>query len=334
MARTLAASLVGTAASAVLFASAGPAIAAPAAPADPEERGTDTPEIVHHEAAATDNERNSVLSYWTDARMSAAEPLARLLEQTGGLTITGDPTQSAGSDAQAAQGVNPNSTGEPWPGGGTVVEATGRVFLTMGGNDYTCSAALVNAENRSTVVTAGHCVADGEGGWADNWVFVPGYDNGDEPYGRFAARDMLATDAWAENGDDEYDYAMVALHDNDAGTAPQDAAAALGIEFNAPVGEQVYTFGYPAAGRFDGNELHYCSGTTVEDPWGTDAYGVPCEMTQGSSGGPFLSDFDTSTGEGTVTSVISFKYSDDDSTQYGPRLGDEARNLYEQAASK
>jgi V8-like Glu-specific endopeptidase len=39
------------------------------------------------------------------------------------------------------------------------------------------------------VATAGHCVTDGEGAWADNWIFVPGYDAGRAPYGQFPARE-------------------------------------------------------------------------------------------------------------------------------------------------
>nr|BFE87516.1 hypothetical protein GCM10020093_101170 [Planobispora longispora] len=51
-------------------------------------------------------------------------------------------------------------------------------------------------------------------------------------------------------------------------------------------------------------------------------------MTAGSSGGPWFTGFDPSTGRGTVTSVSSFKYSNDQGTMYGPYFGDIAKNLY------
>jgi hypothetical protein len=54
-------------------------------------------------------------------------------------------------------------------------------------------------------------------------------------------------------------------------------------------------------------------------------------MTQGSSGGPWLTDFDPATGAGTFTSVSSFKYADDSGTMYGPYFGDAVRSLYDKA---
>jgi hypothetical protein len=54
-------------------------------------------------------------------------------------------------------------------------------------------------------------------------------------------------------------------------------------------------------------------------------------MTQGSSGGAWLSGFDPATGTGVITSVSSFKYADDGGTMYGPYFGATVRKLYEQA---
>src|SRR5699024_9784301 len=49
------------------------------------------------------------------------------------------------------------------------------------------------------------------------------------------------------------------------------------------------------------------------------------------SGGPWFSSFDTETGLGTISSVISFTYADDSPLQYGPRLGDQARRMFDDA---
>jgi hypothetical protein len=54
-------------------------------------------------------------------------------------------------------------------------------------------------------------------------------------------------------------------------------------------------------------------------------------MTAGSSGGPWMTTFDAATGRGTITSLSSFKYSDDQRTMYGPYLGDAAKALYTMA---
>ena len=57
----------------------------------------------------------------------------------------------------------------------------GKVFFTIVGRvqpgDYVCSATAVRLERHTLAWTAGHCVDDAEfgGGFATNWIFVPGY---------------------------------------------------------------------------------------------------------------------------------------------------------------
>src|SRR3712207_8520122 len=56
--------------------------------------------------------------------------------------------------------------------------------LFRSGLDYVCSAGAVNSGKRRLVLTAGHCVHGGRGGqWMQNWVFYPGYQNGEGPAG-------------------------------------------------------------------------------------------------------------------------------------------------------
>ncbi len=288
---------------------------------------------IHHQSGAvTGEQRTAVLDYWTSDRMAAAQPITSLVESTLGLA---EPLQRP-ADVEP-QASSPNSDGARWNDGGKVTQTTGKVYLTMDGRDFTCSASVVDSANRSTLVTAGHCAKDGKGAWAQNWTFVPGYSSGDSPHGKFTARDLMVAPEWSNRADDSYDFAMVVLN-KDGGTPVQDRVGAQKLSFstwtqqNVDKGVQVYTFGYPAASPYDGRELHYCSGRTVPDTGGTTANGVRCTMTQGSSGGPWFTDFDTATGQGTISSVVSFKYADDRSTQYGPRLGAEAKRLYDHAA--
>ncbi len=60
-----------------------------------------------------------------------------------------------------------------WTDGGLVSHATGRVFFTLDGVEYACSAAVVAGVRADVVLTAAHCVSDGSGGWAQNWTFIP-----------------------------------------------------------------------------------------------------------------------------------------------------------------
>src|SRR5258708_13911741 len=124
---------------------------------------------------------------------------------------------------------------------------------------------------------------------------------------------------------------MVALGTVD-GRHAIDVVGAQKIAFDQPRGRQAYVFGYPATGRYDGEQLDYCSGRPRDDPRGlTDSQGLRCDMTQGSSGGAWLSKFNPATGTGVITSVSSFKYADDSVPNYGPYFGAAVHKLYDQA---
>ncbi|MBN6053060.1 hypothetical protein JYK22_14065 [Nonomuraea sp. RK-328] len=221
------------------------------------------------------------------------------------------------------------TAGSRWTTGGAVTRTTGRVFMTLRGVDFVCSAGTVRSANRDVVVTAGHCVKDGAGPWAENWTFVPGYrEGGGEPFGRYAARRMFVAGPWSRSADDDYDVGMVALT-TWAGRHVTDTVGAQEIAFNSGRGGQAFGFGYPADPPYTGEHLVYCAGKLRDDPHGqTRDQGLGCDMTAGSSGGPWLSGFDHATGWGTMTSLSSFKYSDDRRTMYGPYFGDTIRTLY------
>jgi V8-like Glu-specific endopeptidase len=304
-------------------------------------------EVVEHVTAADATERQRVLDYWTPRRMSRAVPI----ELLGGVGLRGllaariapeaeragqerartpdRPAQEQRARARAPQARSGAAgTGSRWTGGGLINRTTGRVFLTIDRVDFVCSASTVRSANRDVVVTAGHCVKNGAGAWADNWTFVPGYQAGRRPYGTFTARRMFVAGPWAASADDSYDVGMVALN-RSGGRHVADVVGTQEIAFNGGRGAEIYGFGFPTDPPFDGQHLIYCAGRVHPDPHGqTQDQGLRCDMTAGSSGGPWLSGFDPSTGRGTVTSVSSFKYSDDKGTMYGPYFGDSAKQLY------
>ncbi|MFF0869445.1 trypsin-like serine peptidase [Nonomuraea sp. NPDC003560] len=308
--------------------------------------------VVEHEAARSDAEQRRVLGYWTPQRMAAALPIGLLDSVTdgdgllGGLTgrggVQAKPGGSGGTDGsggrteinvgrrhQASSRPQASTIGARWSTGGAVTRTTGRVFLTLAGADFVCSASTVTSASRDLVVTAGHCVKDGAGEWAQNWTFVPGYGRGGEqPYGQYAARRMFVSAPWSRSGDDNHDVGMVALATS-GGRHVADVVGTQDIAFNTARGGQTYGFGYPADPPYDGDQLVYCAGRLRDDPYKqTHDQGLGCAMTAGSSGGPWLSGFDPMTGRGTVTSLSSFKYSDDQHTMYGPYFGQAAKTVY------
>lgn len=302
-------------------------------------------EAVVHEIQLTPAQQRDIVRYWTLDRMVHATPPARSV--LGRVAARDAKRQSSsGSDPASyllaapsglslfgAQSAVPSasSSGALWPAQGTVRKTSGKVFFSLSGRDYVCSASTVDSANRDLVVTAGHCAKDGGGAWAENWIFVPGYRDGTGPYGGFTARKMYVPAQWSGSGTDDYDVAMVALSPQN-GRHVLDEVGAQRIAFGGPRGRQVYVFGYPSTGQYDGERLAYCSGHPHGDPHGLVAgQGLRCDMTQGSSGGAWLASFDPSAGLGVITSVSSFKYADDGETMYGPYFGGAVHDIYDQA---
>jgi hypothetical protein len=92
-------------------------------------------------------------------------------------------------------------------------------------------------------------------------------------------------------------------------------------------------FGYPSEPRHTGRSLDYYQGTLQPDPFGTQDEGIACAMTEGGSGGPWLSDFDPRAGLGVITGVTTFRYSGQDRILYSAGLGPVAQALYKRASS-
>jgi V8-like Glu-specific endopeptidase len=171
-----------------------------------------------------------------------------------------------------------------------------------------CSATAVNSENRSLVITAGHCVYDHEtASWSEHVQFCPGYERRCA-LGVWHARTMYTTNRWYY-GQDWADDAAVVLVDRNRRGLLVDAVGGQGINFNDYVGLARHAFGYPAADRrwpayrYDGEDLIYCPGA---DRYSAGVIVIGCTMTGGASGGPWLSGFGLN-GMGYVNGVNSHK---------------------------
>lgn len=315
--RSLLGAMVGVTALLTTGALATPAGAAPA-PGSGAEVG----------AAAQERARD----FWTPARMRAAAPLDLLTVdghfEGGSAPRTGARTTVAPTDV----GVQAfPSGGTAWTGGGAVVSTAGRVFFTYQGRTASCSGNAVTSANKSTVITAGHCVKL-EGAWHTNWVFVPGYHDGQAPHGRWTATRTLATPQWTASEDINYDIGAAVVAPL-GGQLLTDVVGGQGLAFNTGYNLPMYAFGFPAAAPYDGEKFIHCSGNTSRDFLLSNDHGMTCNMTGGSSGGPWFTRFDEATGTGLLSSVNSFKYNFLPNRMYGPYFGTDAQNLYQAAQS-
>lgn len=274
------------------------------------------------------NESQAALdAYWTADRMKSARPANTINSgwAAEGRSILPKAGQESVAKAPKEPVVEQRATAQ------APVSRIGKVFFTLNGQNYVCSGNSVQSGNQSTVATAGHCTHDLASGWATNFVFVPAYSNGAAPYGKWTARSLHAASEWVSRNDINYDGAFAVVNTLNGGTLSA-AVGASSIGFNMARNLTYSAYGYPAASPFNGERLFSCYGTASADRiGGTQSQGIPCDMTGGSSGGPW---FVGSGASGTQNSVNSFGYSTQKNVMYGPYFGSSIQSAYTAASTR
>lgn len=88
----------------------------------------------------------------------------------------------------------------------------GALFTRNLKGDHFCTASTVDSPGHNLLVTAAHCIHGGLGsGYFTDLVFVPGYRNGQTPYGVWKVRSMLVDTRWSSNSDPDLDVGFVTL---------------------------------------------------------------------------------------------------------------------------
>jgi V8-like Glu-specific endopeptidase len=197
----------------------------------------------------------------------------------------------------------------------------------------------------SLVLTAAHCAYDESGkAFATNWLFIPEYDSAptsncaNTRYGCWTAQALVVHNGYAGAGGfnstaTTYDFAfaVVAAGGKSVGQLDATVGSFAVSTSSLAVGTRVYAFGYPAAGKYNGTDLTYCSGPVFEDPYNArKTWGLKCDMTGGSSGGPWLSNFTESSGTGTLRSLNSYRYNGINAI-HGPKFNTNTQAVYNAA---
>ncbi|MGW5333095.1 trypsin-like serine peptidase [Streptomyces bauhiniae] len=234
----------------------------------------------------------------------------------------------------------------------------GKLFFDTPEGPSVCSATVVSDPAHpgasDLVWTAGHCVHAGAGGgWYRNIVFVPTYNDQAATQTAGTGREQLAPSGvwWADGartsqqwisqgrptGGDGSPFDFAVLHVRRTGTASsasleETVGAAADISFTAPRTQDISTmglWGYPAVQPFDGERMFTCRSrpgrlsVKADQP---SLYRVGCTMTGGSSGGGWF--IEDANGKPVLVSNTSIG-PDDQIWLAGPRLGSEARSVYE-----
>ena len=308
---------------------------------------------------------DDIVNFWTSDRIAGAVPrdFSRNPGDSRASLKKPDSPGGGGNGGGGNGGGKPGGgsssvEGADWVGAsgtGSVQTTTGKLLFTLAGDPnsgYTCSGSVVNdgntSDGKSTILTAGHCVFDagvGGTGFVENVMFIPDFDSSTSgnwndcstaPYGCWTATSLVTSSAWSVAADFEDDYGFAVVGDN--GTAYGSLEGTVGsqeIAFKLSHPAEVYAFGYPHASPYDGRVLTYCAGTDINNPYGDSTVGLKCDMTGGSSGGPWFQDFVVEDGVGTLTSVNSYKYTRGKYSSYmfGPTFDDHTAATFAQAQS-
>jgi hypothetical protein len=287
-------------------------------------------------------EHDRIVAYWTPARMASAIP--RDFVKAGGKFVptAGKPPKPPGGGGGGAV------TGASWTGDNPIVARSGKVFFTMGTTRYVCSGSVADdsRDDLSLVLTAGHCAYDEVARrFATNWMFIPAYDSAptqtcpQTAYGCWTAQALVVHNGFATAGGFNsqamvHDFAFAVVG---AGAVPNGAEQELDVAVGSyplatsvSAGNKLYAFGYPAAGKYKGKDLVYCAGNIFADPYASNqTWGMTCNMTGGSSGGPWLLGFEGS--DPALGSLNSYGRQGLPN-MYGPKFNDDTLSVYNAAA--
>ena len=288
------------------------------------------------------------LQGFTDGNWSWHVEAKDTAKKGGNLATSGEVmfmVSAGGGGGGGGSGVITNS---PWVNGGVVQEAAGRIYFEMPGNarwkgpwsGYVCSGTVVsdNASGKSTILTAAHCVYDdANGAYARNVLFIPnqagttgsGTDRNcdNDPIGCWAASYGVVDTSWTQNvfpNNVEWDSAYYVVDDsgshsgNGADVALDAAVTAMSIQWTLPaLNDVTHGLGYSYS---DDPQFMYCAEEMTTE--GAVNWWLPsCDLSGGSSGGPWVQPMNESTGNGPVISVNSWGYTTSPGMA-GPKLSE------------
>jgi V8-like Glu-specific endopeptidase len=211
--------------------------------------------------------------------------------------------------------------------------AVGALFQLNGSSlgDHFCTASVVDSAARDLIITAAHCVDAVAGNGTLNLAFAPGYHNGQTPYGVWIATQAVVDPKWSANADPDHDVAFVVVQRPGSTTKIEDVTGAEKLGVDQPSNGLVRVIGYPdTAGKPISCQNRTSSFSATQMRFDCQNY------TDGTSGGPFLTNVDATRGTGTVIGVIGGyeQGGNDPDVSYSIAFRDDTRSLYDRAVSK
>jgi V8-like Glu-specific endopeptidase len=207
--------------------------------------------------------------------------------------------------------------------------AVGALFATSAGklSQHFCTASVINSPSGDLVLTAAHCVT----GTSGTVVFVPGYNNGSTPYGVWTVNKVYTDKAWQRSHSVNDDVAILQVSQRGSAVPIENVTGAEQLAAASPTTRTLAeVIGYPDSS----NQPITCQ-NWLKTPM-TDQLEFDCGgYTDGTSGGPFLTNVSSTTGQGTVVGVIGGYEQGGDLPQvsYSSAFGANVAALYKAAVA-
>jgi V8-like Glu-specific endopeptidase len=207
--------------------------------------------------------------------------------------------------------------------------AVGALFTTSAGKlgQHFCTASVVHSPGGDLAITAAHCMSSTSGTVA----FVPGYENGATPYGVWTVTKVYVDQAWSSGSNPADDFAFLRVSEPGSSVPVEDVTGAEQLATGLPAARQmVEALGYP-----NSSSQPVTCRNWLREPM-TDQLEFDCgAYTEGTSGGPFLSEVNQATGQGLVIGVIGGYEEGGFSPEvsYSAVLGANAAALYKTAVA-
>ncbi|KUL45875.1 hypothetical protein ADL22_11950 [Streptomyces sp. NRRL F-4489] len=240
----------------------------------------------------------------------------------------------SGEPGQAPQDQDPSATAPPRDGNAYTPRRTeenariGAVFEKDDRGAHFCTASVVQSRGRNMLVTAAHCAFDADSGKpVDDLVFAPDYRNGDEPTGLWKVNKVVVDDRWAKSQDEDLDVAFLIL-DAKEGKQIQDVLGGNSIGIDRGFDNEVKITGYPTSR----DTPISCQNRTTK--FSDNQMRIQCtDFEGGTSGSPWLADYDPKSHTGTVIGVLGGHEGggDQDDISYASYFDEDVAQLYQRA---
>ncbi|PJJ03207.1 V8-like Glu-specific endopeptidase [Streptomyces sp. 2333.5] len=273
----------------------------------------------------------------TSVVMLAAAVVGYATEQTdisSGSSLGRSGFGKSGESSQDPQDQDPKATAPADDGNAYTPRRTeqnarvGAVFEKDDSGDHFCTASVVQSPGRNMLITAAHCAYDMDAGsTVDDLVFAPDYRDGDEPTGLWKVKKVIVDKRWAKSQDEDLDVAFLVL-DKKSGKQIQDVLGGNTLGIDRGFDNDVKITGYPTSR----NTPISCQNRTTK--FSDTQLRIQCtDFEGGTSGSPWLADYDPKSHTGTVIGVLGGHEGggDEDDVSYAAYFDDDIAKLYKHA---